>query len=335
MQSPASYLTGLGWIGLAAAVALSCGSCSTAKEQARQSAATPVVEAQDSRVRIVLGGDAIFGRWHEDQWTAYHRAETLRAFGERTRSEDLTIVNLESALCETDLARKHPIRDKHIQLTAPPGAAKKLAAADVDVATIANNHALDCGPESVSSTTNGLDRAGVDARGIRGDETEFIDVGDGQIAVVAATVVPPSADPSNPKIRFVPPDDFDTFVEEIEALRTSHPDILLVVSLHWGAEMRDRPSSWQRARAQELIDAGADVIHGHGSHVFQTITNKDGATVAYGTGNLHFDMRNRSTLRRAVVVVECELGEERECTGEVRDFETTLAEARDQFASPR
>lgn len=48
---------------------------------------------------------------------------------------------------------------------------------------------------------------------------------------------------------------------------------LKILTLHWGNEYIHRPSMMQRNMAYRLIDAGADIIVGHHSHVIQPYEN--------------------------------------------------------------
>ena len=43
----------------------------------------------------------------------------------------------------------------------------------------------------------------------------------------------------------------------------------VLVYLHWGVEMNNRPEPWQREFAKQMIDAGADAIIGSHVHVLQ------------------------------------------------------------------
>ena len=59
---------------------------------------------------------------------------------------DLTVVNLETSIGESGTPEP-----KRYTFQAPPEALDALAAAGVDVATMANNHAMDFGPEGLST----------------------------------------------------------------------------------------------------------------------------------------------------------------------------------------
>ena len=73
------------------------------------------------------------------------------------------------------------------------------------------------------------------------------------------------------------------------AKKELHHQNLVIVSVHWGDELIDRPSMWQRLIAREFIGAGASLIVGHHPHVVQGVDSFDGALIAYSLGNFIFD----------------------------------------------
>ena len=46
---------------------------------------------------------------------------------------------------------------------------------------------------------------------------------------------------------------------------------VVVAFPHWGPNMTSEPAGWQRARARELVAAGADLVAGHSAHIFHGI----------------------------------------------------------------
>lgn len=63
----------------------------------------------------------------------------------------------------------------------------------------------------------------------------------------------------------------------------------LIVSLHWGNEYLPQPETWRINLAHELIDAGADIIHGHHPHVWQPPETYQSKPIFYSFGNFIFD----------------------------------------------
>jgi poly-gamma-glutamate synthesis protein (capsule biosynthesis protein) len=63
-------------------------------------------------------------------------------------------------------------------------------------------------------------------------------------------------------------------------------DDVVIVSLHWGANWGYELSPQERAFAQSLIvEAGADIVHGHSSHHPKGIEIHRGKPIFYGCGD--------------------------------------------------
>ena len=63
----------------------------------------------------------------------------------------------------------------------------------------------------------------------------------------------------------------------------------LIVSIHWGNEYLPAPETWRVNFAHQLVEAGADIIHGHHPHVWQGIEDYHGKKIYYSFGNFIFD----------------------------------------------
>lgn len=80
----------------------------------------------------------------------------------------------------------------------------------------------------------------------------------------------------------------------------------LVVSLHWGAEYLDKPEAWKVDFAHHLVDAGADIIHGHHPHVYQEYELYKGKPIFYSLGNFIFD-QNWSVPTSSSIIIRLSL----------------------------
>lgn len=63
----------------------------------------------------------------------------------------------------------------------------------------------------------------------------------------------------------------------------------LIVSIHWGNEYLPNAESWRVNLAHQLVDAGADIIHGHHPHVWQNYEIYKEKPIFYSFGNFIFD----------------------------------------------
>lgn len=281
------------------------------------SAPAPKAEPVSAELRISLMGDVMFGRWRGDGYRPYVDQARLDALRARAADADLALANLETSLCPPDRARRHLVGERAIQLTAPPERAALLADIGVDVVSVANNHALDCGPDSVSATFAALAEAGVEAVGSTDRTSLHIERGEHSVVVYAASLHAPRVSPDMAKIRpnVVSARRFRQVIGRVAALREENRDALLVVSLHWGREIgRNQevpaPSSRQEQWAGDLVDAGADVVWGHGSHNVQRVEQLGRAAVVFSAGNAHFDMQQPAAKRLGLLDVTCQEGVE-------------------------
>jgi poly-gamma-glutamate synthesis protein (capsule biosynthesis protein) len=60
---------------------------------------------------------------------------------------------------------------------------------------------------------------------------------------------------------------------------------MIVLSLHWGPNMRRSPSRRFREFARAVVDYGVDIVHGHSAHVVQGIERHGSGVILYDTGN--------------------------------------------------
>ena len=63
----------------------------------------------------------------------------------------------------------------------------------------------------------------------------------------------------------------------------------LIVSIHWGNEYLPNPEKWRVDLAHQLVDVGADIIHGHHPHVLQPKEIYQDKPIYYSLGNFIFD----------------------------------------------
>src|SRR5262249_39734968 len=74
-------------------------------------------------------------------------------------------------------------------------------------------------------------------------------------------------------------------VEESVAQTRAAGAQVVILSLHWGPNMRLRPPWTFRRFARAAIERGVDLVHGHSAHIFQGIEIFDGHPILYDTGD--------------------------------------------------
>jgi hypothetical protein len=192
---------------------------------------------------------------------------------EIARSADLFVLNLEC--CISERGERVPEPGKPFFFRAPPVAAERLAELGVACVTLANNHALDYGPIALRDTLARLRAAGVAAVGAGLDVAAarapvVLSGGGARVRVVAVTDHPSTyaAGVDRPGVAYAdltrgPPD-------WLRAAAAPGPDAeIVLVSPHWGPNMRAAPVPHVRRAAAALEAAGATAIAGHSAHVPQ------------------------------------------------------------------
>ncbi|MFU8806029.1 MAG: CapA family protein [Bradymonadaceae bacterium] len=259
--------------------------------------------------RLALGGDVMFGRWTDEGWRETPIPQDFDDTRRRLRAADLTLINLETAICDQEVAVEMApfLGSQRNRFTAPPSYLSELTDGGVDVAIVANNHAMDCGPQSMKRTLGHLGEHDIAAAGVwRAGEPafgrpNFVSFGMNRAIIIAVTAHPPPVEwraAEGPATLWRWDHDTRGLVEYVANLRDEHPRDLVIVSLHWGHELAAHPTAPQRKLSRQLIDAGADVIYGHGAHVLQEVEHYGDKAIVYSAGNLFFERRCRSIIAR-------------------------------------
>lgn len=157
--------------------------------------------------------------------------------------------------------------------------------AGFDVLSLANNHARDFGEEGRTSTMQALDAVGIRHSGREGDFASFESNGL-NVAVLAYAVTKES----NMML------DYELAEATVAEFAASHD--IVVVTFHGGAEGVDatnlpfaeeeyygEPRGDVVLFARCMVDAGADLVIGHGPHVVRAVERYKDRLIAYSLGN--------------------------------------------------
>jgi len=264
-------------------------------ELAFPSPVTPLatMEGVTGEITLALAGDVMLGRWVN---VAILKYGPLYPWGDLlplVQSADLFLINLECVIAESGEPFLPP---RVFYFRADPKAIEVLTMAGVDYVTLSNNHAMDFQAPALLETIRHLDEHGIahagagrnleeasrftllEAKGITIGVVAFAD----HFREYAATedragtnVIPITVDePYFSRVR-----------QSIEEARAAGAD-LVIFSIHWGPNMRQIPTTEFREFARAVMDAGADIFHGHSAHVFQGIEIYRGKPILYDTGDL-------------------------------------------------
>ena len=233
---------------------------------------------RSSGVAIGLLGDVMLGRLVADALGGQAPDSVWSAEVRELASQlDLVVCNLECCISSRG-APTTAIEAKPFFFRAPPVATRALKAINARAVSLANNHALDFGPDALRDTLELLGAADIVAAGAGlGPEAArrpaIVPAGGLSVGLVAVTDHPVeyAARPGQlgvayAALRETPP---PWLLESIAAARRECD--LLIAFPHWGPNMTTRPAAWQRRLAAGLLEAGADLVAGHSAHVFHGV----------------------------------------------------------------
>ncbi|MEU9059692.1 CapA family protein [Streptomyces sp. NPDC048430] len=208
---------------------------------------------------------------------------------------DARVINLETSVTRSDSFA--PGKDIHYRMH--PANLPCLTSARPDVCVLANNHTLDFGRPGLAETLDSLSAAGLRTAGAGRDAAAahhpaIVPLDGDRRLLVFAFGMPSSGVPQDwaatedlSGVSFVARHGDVTATEMAEHVRrTKRPGDVAVASVHWGTNWGYRVSRDQVALAHALIDAGADVVHGHSSHHPRPPEMYRGKLVLYGCGDL-------------------------------------------------
>jgi len=203
------------------------------------------------------------------------------------QTADVVFGNLEGAfLDEGEVYKSCKDTTKCYAFKTPSSYAKVLDQIGFDMVSLANNHIRDFGPPGLKNTRQLLDSMGIAYAGII-DQPYDIIVSNGKKVGLCAFA------PNTGTVQIKDLENAKAIVKKL----TNECDYV-VVSFHGGAEggkhqhiTRQTETFYGENRgnvyefAHTLIDAGADVVFGHGPHVPRAIEVYKGRFIAYSLGN--------------------------------------------------
>ena len=210
---------------------------------------------------------------------------------ELLRSGDVVFGNMEGVLWDEDVPPSKSCRDPKLcyVFRGPERYAGLLAEAGFTIMALANNHSGDWGPEGREATMAALARHDIAYAGLEVSRarTASLTLDSGVTVGVAAFA------PNRGTLNL---NDLDAALRVVRSLAADH-DVVLV-SFHGGAEgsrYTALPKEEETfhgenrgdvyAFAHAVVDAGADVVIGHGPHVPRAIEVYENRFIAYSLGN--------------------------------------------------
>ncbi|MDP4261375.1 MAG: CapA family protein [Bacteroidota bacterium] len=242
----------------------------------------------DNRITIGLAGDVMIGRNVNEVITSKGYSYPWGDILSLLTSTDINIINLETTLTNS-ISKIH----KTFNFKAAPDKVSTLAKARITAVNLANNHIMDFDEEGLTETIRTLQDARIKYAGAGMDEQQaakpvIITCRDTRIGMLGFTDNEPGwrAGVSSCGINYINvlnSRSKEKALNSIQQLR-SEAD-LIIVSIHWGPNMKEKPDPGFVEFAHEMIDNGADLIHGHSAHIFQGIEVYKNKLILYDTGD--------------------------------------------------
>lgn len=258
-------------------------------------------------IKLSFVGDVSLG---EHYLSFGHGARSIMAKGtdifggvrELFADSDLVFGNLEGPISDLGYIPGSP----HSRVfRGSPEAIHQLTAAGFNVLTVANNHSVQHGPETLYDSINTLEAAGITVVGLRDKPITHIETAEGTIAVIACSLIKDNTD-TKQQIYYAPSEH-----ELIETVRNANRDgTFTLVYIHWGLESTIETTPQQRHLAAALREAGASMIVGHHTHSLQPVVVEDDSLIAFSLGNFVFD-QCWSYLNRESTVLEVKLSDKK------------------------
>tara|TARA_R110001592_G_scaffold135108_1_gene351035 strand:- start:3892 stop:7212 length:3321 start_codon:yes stop_codon:yes gene_type:complete len=261
-------------------------------------------------ISLSILGDTYFGEFYDEKRQESGKTNYLKKYGYQhsikklarfLASNDLNIVNLEASITSK---KSSPLNGKKNWILGadPQKTIETLNAYKVDGVLLGNNHTYDYGIDEIPFGLEKLQEAGLVAVGAGLNDNEAqrpmkIDVKIGRatkrIYVFSgyayyeyeAAHFSCYAGSSSPGVSNITS---DKTLKMIADVKDQDHSAYIIVSPHWGKNYHWATSS-QRDWAERYINAGADIIVGHGAHMLQEIETIRGRPVIYSLGNFIFN----------------------------------------------
>jgi poly-gamma-glutamate capsule biosynthesis protein CapA/YwtB (metallophosphatase superfamily) len=248
----------------------------------------PATEEQifPDSITIQAVGDIIPGTNYPDNRLPSDRNQLIpNSVRTHLQKADILFGNFESSLTNHPNTSKDINNGQVFAFRSPPTYAKLFADVGFDVLNVANNHSLDFGTVGFKDTIKNLKAVGIETLGHKN-----------QILLLQANNIPVAM------IGFAPYDIYNS-INDIQTAKKLVKEAkknanIVIISMHAGAEGTEalnvkntteffygenRGNSIKFART--MIDAGADLVLGHGPHVPRAMEMYKGKLIAYSLGN--------------------------------------------------
>lgn len=269
---------------------------------------------QNNRIEILFLGDFDFGESYQTN-PKYNRGVNILEkygydymfgnIGSLLKNSDLAIANLETPFLPDTIPYVNP-RKPIIHWSNADSTIKYLLKYNITALSLGNNHTFDCGLSGLNYTIKSLKENKLDCFGAGLNKEESSKPLIKQFAIGNETVT--IAVISGFEYRKSYDNDYNYYAgenkpgvnvisvnkisEQIKEIRSKYNNAYIIFFPHWGKNYFWKTEK-QTETAHEVIDAGADIIIGHGAHMMQEAEYYNNKWIIYSIGNAIFNSPGR------------------------------------------
>jgi poly-gamma-glutamate capsule biosynthesis protein CapA/YwtB (metallophosphatase superfamily) len=250
-----------------------------------KAAAVVAPDATATSITIKAVGDIIPGSNYPYSKLPQNERVLFQSVKAHMQGADILFGNFESTLTNYPYSAKDISTGRSFAFRTPPSYAKLLKSTGFDVLNVANNHSGDFFERGFEDTFNNIEKAGMKAVGKKG-KILYMTVKGVPVAFIGFSNY-----------------DFHNSILDLPAAKKLVAEArknarVVVISVHAGAEgtgamrVRNQQESFYGENrgnmvlfSRTMIDAGADLILGHGPHVPRAVELYKGKLIAYSLGN--------------------------------------------------
>lgn len=244
-----------------------------------------------NRIKIAFVGDIMLDRHVGGHFNQSPEDFNFPEISNILQGHDLVMASLKNPISTN--GSPHPRQQDHLNFRCHPERLAVLHNLGVNVVNLANNHTMDYGETALRDTMEHLDTGNIRHLGAGCNHAEanrplLLEINGVKLALVTSSFIYLASTCRAKRHRTGIADyRFNRILKQVRAL--SQQGYQVIVTLHWGLEYSFYPVPYQRKRAQRMIDAGASMVLGHGTHYPQGIESYKDRDIVYSVGNFIFD----------------------------------------------
>jgi poly-gamma-glutamate synthesis protein (capsule biosynthesis protein) len=225
---------------------------------------------------------------HQDQ------VDPLQGINGLIVEKDIFVFNFEGVLLTDDVpcgtCRAYPGQSL---FRSPSQIADYLHRTQLTIATLANNHSLDCGSCGIQETVRELTSRGILTVGAgenckQACQPLRVVVNGVGLVLVSYLDMEPNPFSALPNRSGTASWEECSGEQQLAELAATRDIVVVALHSHLGQEWTDQPSPKHIALVQSILDAGADIVIAHGSHVPQGVLVRNGRVAFLSLGNFLF-----------------------------------------------